>query len=231
MGAYLPSIAYEPYGELSLFERWEAGITARLQAPLGVRDELYRSQLVEFIGACWEGRGTLFSVGAGNGCVEVLLAHDGWDVLASDPAESALRLCAAKGLATRRFALMADRPTGLFDVIYCDGVMGHLWNPKLGSTATWSALAELGHGGSMCVVSNDLSDDDETTRFAVRGSSHAEFYRPPRGSYANDALATERWTVVSERIYQYERSGVIRRREILAMRLLADEWIQSEDFT
>lgn len=229
MAKRLPSFAYEPPGQPSLFERWEAGAATDLPAPLAVRDGAYRSEVVRIIGRYRSAGSRLVSIGAGNGCLEAALAQEGWEVLATDPAVNALRICRAKGLATARFALLADPPIGPFDVIYCDGVMGHLWDSRFVSIPAWSALAALGHRHSICVVSNDLSDDDQTARFAVRTAPGAAFYRPPAGWYASDASSTGLWAVESEQLYSYVRAGAARRREILVTRLLADEWVEPED--
>jgi hypothetical protein len=225
----LPSVAYEPPGEPSLFERWEAGADTDLPPPLAVCDPEYRSEVVRIIG-CYGNKGRrLVSIGAGNGHVEEALAGEGWDVLATDLAASALRICRAKGLMTAPFDLMEDAPIGHFDVIYCDGVMGHLWHPASASVPAWTALAALGHPDSICVVSNDLSDDDEAPRFTVRTSPGAAFYRPPASWFGRDARSTTLWSVESEQTYEYVRAGAARRREIVVARLLVNEGIEPKD--
>lgn len=226
----LRSVTYEPRGQPSLFECWEAGVDTTLPAPLAVRDARYRAEVVRIFGRYRHVGLRLVSIGAGNGCVEVALAADGWDVLATDPAASALRICRAKGLATARLALLEDGPIGPFDIVYCDGVMGHLWDPASASSiAAWTALAGLGRRDSICIVSNDLSDDDQDPRFGVRSDPGAAFYRPPAGWFARDARATSLWAVEGERLYAYVRGGVPRRREIVMARLLADEWVEAKN--
>jgi hypothetical protein len=219
---HLPSICYEPAGEPSLFDRWEVGSVETVQPPLAVHDPAYRSLVVELLAPYRTSGAQLVGVGSGNGYGERALAGAGWAVLATDPAESALRLCRAKGLATVRFELLSgDTPPGAFDAIYCDGVLGHLWDPANGSGPAWEALAAIGRPGAICLVSNDLSDDDNEPRFVVRASTNAAFYRPPAGRYAAEALTTGRWSLEFERLYRYDRAGVIRRREIVVARLSA----------
>ena len=222
MWRHLPSILYEPAGELSLFDRWESGSAETVQPPLAVHDPLYRSLVVELLSPYRTPGAVLIGVGSGNGYGERALAAAGWDVLATDRADSALRLCRAKGLATARFELLSpDAPPGTFDAIYCDGVMGHLWEPARGSRPAWEALAAVARSGAICLVSNDLADDDEHACFVVRASADAAFYRPPTGRYAAEACATGRWSVEFECLYRYDRAGVIRRREIVAVRRIA----------
>lgn len=229
MAPQLPYIAYEPPGRPSLFDLWEAGEPTDLPPPLAVRDAEYRSQIVRILDSHRSAGRRVVSNGAGNGCVEAALAAAGWDVLATDPASSALRLCRAKGLSARRFALLEDPPIGPFDVIYCDGVMGHLWDPASASVPAWIALAALGHRGSVCCVSNDLSDDDTEAQFAVRTLAAAAFYRPPKGSYGRDASSSLLWSVESEHLYHYVRTATTRRREMVVARLLTDKGVEPED--
>lgn len=229
MAPGIPAIAYEPHGEPSLFDLWEVGADAALPAPLGVRDAAYRAKVVGILAAFRNDSRRLVSVGAGNGHVEAMLARDGWEVLATDPASCALAICRDKGLSTARFELLVDSPPDRFDVIYCDGVMGHLWDPRSASIPAWRALAGLGRCGSVCLVSNDLSDDDRSSRFAVRGSATAAFYRPPARWYGCEATATGLWRIEAEYHYRYRRRGVLRRRELVIARLLADERIEPED--
>lgn len=229
MARRLRSVSYEPPGEPSLFDRWELGVDTELPPPLAVCDAEYRSEVVRILGRYRHVGRHLVSVGAGNGHIEAVLAADGWHVLATDLASSALRICRAKGLANERFDLLEDAPIGQFDVIFCDGVMGHLWHPASASVPAWTALAGLGRRESICVVSNDLSDDDEAPQFAVRTSPTAAFYRPPATWFSSDARSTAMWSVESEQIYEYVRAGTARRREIIVARLLADEGVEPKD--
>lgn len=227
-GLYLQSIEYEPIGERSLFERWEEGVEADLAPPLAVRDPHYRARIVATFAPYLGSGRRLVSVGAGNGFVEVELAAAGWDVLASDPAPSARALCGAKGLRTAELDLTDSKELGVFDAIYCDGVMGHLWEPAGGCSSAWRALARLGSAGAICVVVNELSEDD-VPKFRVRSAPRAAFYRPPAGRVADDARATRRWDLNDQWRYEYVRSGCVRQREILVMRLLMNKGVETED--
>lgn len=218
MSGRLPSVAYERPGRASLFDCWESGQPTDLLPPLSVRDPAYRAHLVHLLAPYRLDHRTLVSVGAGNGFVEAELSAAGWDVLATDPAESALTRCREKGLRTARFALLEDPAPGTFDVIYCDGVLGHLWEPGGRSTRAWTALAELGRAGSICVAANELADGDAKPQFAVRSSPGARFYRPPAHWFERDAAASGRWEPVTRELYHSERAGSARRRELLVLR-------------
>jgi SAM-dependent methyltransferase len=200
-----------------------------MQAPLAVADDDYRARLLEIFAGLRAPGSRMISVGAGNGRMEAELAAAGWDVLATDPAASALEHCRAKGLETAKLRLGEDLGLGRFDVIYCDGVLGHLWEPGTATRRAWQALAELGRPGSLCVASNDLSDDDKRARFAVRGAADAGFYRPPAGHFGFEAVDTGSWVTESEVVYPYRRGDRRRRREILVTRLLMDKRVELED--
>jgi hypothetical protein len=201
----LPSIPYESPNGHNLYDSWESGATVGYPPPLSVRDASYRSLIVSLIQELGAARTTLIGVGSGNGLVEAELQGLGRNVLATDCADSAVRLCAHKGLKSRRFSLLEDEPFEQFDVIYCDGVLGHLWQPRVQCVPAWNAIAQLGNRNSLAVVSNDLADDDGAAAFA-----------------------TGKWLTESSSIYEYERRGTLRRREILVMRLLMDDWIEPE---
>jgi SAM-dependent methyltransferase len=203
-----------------------------MQAPLAMADDCYRARLREIFASLPASGSRVISIGAGNGRMEAELVKAGWDVLATDPASGALEHCRAKGLKTARLRLGEELGLGGFDVIYCDGVLGHLWEPGAATSSAWRALAKLGDAGSLCVASNDLSDDDARARFGVRGSPDAAFYRPPAGHLALEAVDTGQWATGSEVIYPYRRRDRLRRREILVMRrLLVDERVELKDGT
>lgn len=227
--ARLRSVEYEPAGAPSLFDLWESGAPAPLQPPLSVRDARYRARIVQLLDPHRAPGGRLVSVGAGNGFTEAALTSAGWEVLATDLAERALKHCRAKGLATARLDLLEPTAIGGFDAVYCDGVLGHLWEPSNGCTRAWRALAALGRPGAVSVVSNDLADDERSARFDVSSDAEAAFYRPPSGWFGREAASTGRWTIVSQSIYSYPRTGGERRRELLV--LLMDERIEAEDLT
>jgi SAM-dependent methyltransferase len=225
----LPSILYEPPGRPSLFECWESGAESDLPAPLAVRDSAYRSRILSLVEDHRGSGSRLVSVGAGTGRMEVELAAAGWAVLATDSSEAAIAHCRAKGLVTAQFTLTEDQGLGGFDVVYCDGVLGHLWESTTGCQRAWHSLAELGSDGALCLASNDLSDDDRAPRFGVRASPDACYFRPPAGCFAAEAAASGQWTLVSQSIYPYERAGVSRRREVIMLRLLVDDRIEAKD--
>ncbi len=219
----LRSIDYEPVDEPSLYQRWERNETATMTAPIAVRSAAYREFIADMLEPYRRPGATLLSVGAGNGFVEVELQSRSWDVTATDRAEDAVAHCRAKGLRAARLELLADQPIGQFDAIYCDGVLGHLWQEDSATSTAWLALAALAARGAVCLASNDLADDDQAPTLRVRSAATAEFYRPPAGWFARDAVATGHWVLETGHIYPYHREGERRRRELVVVRLLMDD--------
>lgn len=224
----LPSIVYEPDGAPSLFQRWEVDHDGPIRAPLSVCEPAYRAFVVERLARWLRPGDRLISVGAGNGFTEAALASGGWNVLATDPAPTALECCRAKGLTAARFDVMEDPMPGRFEAIYADGVLGHLWRAGTRCREAWERLALLGVAGAVCLVSNDLAEGDAAACFDVRGDDDARYYRPPRGWTREDAEATGRWEVVDEAVYIYHRRGIDRRREVTVAQLLLDEGIEPQ---
>ena len=232
LGRYrLPTIPYEAPNSPSLYDVWESDTIHNFPPPLSVRDSSYRALIISVIQALDTSRRALIGIGSGNGLVEAELHELGWDVLATDCLDSAVRSCRDKGLRAQRFCLLEDETIGEFDVIYCDGVLGHLWQPRVNCVPAWNAMAQLGHIGSLAVISNDLADDDSAATFTVHDSADARFYRPTSGSLAADANATGKWELESATVYGYDRRGLTRRREILTMRLLVDNGIEAQDLS
>jgi 2-polyprenyl-3-methyl-5-hydroxy-6-metoxy-1,4-benzoquinol methylase len=232
MSDHLPSIDYSPPDEPSLFDLWATGQHTPLPAPLACRDVSYQGLIIDLIrthSSLIRVRPTVVSVGAGTGVLEELLAEEGFEVRATDIDSEAIRTCQARGLQTTQFDLLTDTLADQYDVVYCDGVMGHLWQPQRGCLSAWDALADLTLPGGFAIVSNDLADDDQQIQLRVRSNAAARFFRPPAGWYEADANSTQRWTVTSRKLYEYERSGTIRRREILIARLLVNEWVETQD--
>jgi SAM-dependent methyltransferase len=165
-------------------------------------------------------RARVLSIGAGNGFTEAELAAAGFDVLATDRSEIALRFCERKGLVTAKYEFPEDPPEHLrgFDVVYCDGVLGHLWRPAAGCREFWVKATKFCKPDALMLLSNDLSETDVAPTFGVRTSPEAKFFRPPAGWFARDAQASGLWRPEHVRVLRYRRHGSLRRRELLILR-------------
>lgn len=213
----IPSITYEPPNGLSLHELWESGASASIRPPISVVDSEYRSLIVRTVRPLRMPNTRLLSVASGNGYTEQALQQDGWSVLATDCAVTAGEFCRDKGLHFRKFCLGIDDPSniGSYDVVYCDGLIGHLWRTQTGTASVWRALRPLVVSDGFLLTCNDLSDDDQA-KFEVRDHLEARFYRPPAGELSL-AAAEVGWHTESVTHYEYDRRGP-RRRELLLLR-------------
>lgn len=217
----LPSVDYDGAGDESLFGKWERGEAASMQAPLSVRRPRYRRLIVEILRRHASApTARVLSIGAGNGFTEAELAAAGFEVLATDRSEIALRFCERKGLVTARYEFPEDPSERLrgFDVVYCDGVLGHLWQPAEGCREFWVKATQFCKRDALMLLSNDLSETDAAPALSVRGDPGAKFFRPPAGWFAQDAQASGLWRPEHARVISYRRQGLLRRREILTLR-------------
>ena len=217
----IPSIVYGPPLGPSLYEVWENGSRAPTAPPISVIDADYRSAVVATLRPHRTPPARLLSVGAGNGFTEQALQRDGWHVLATDCVAAAGDFCRRKGLIFRRLCLGTDEPPdiGRFGMVYCDGLIGHLWREQSGTTHAWRAIRRLVASDGLLLTCNDISDGDRT-EFRVRGHPDARFYRPPAGELAA-STAAEGWRVESTAYYRYDRGGP-RRRELLLLRPVSE---------
>jgi hypothetical protein len=153
--------------------------------------------------------------------MECYLNRCGFDIVASDIQRDALRLCLDRGLRALQIDVLAP-PTapGLFDILYADGVLGHLTDAAE-RASFWRNTAL--YRPVFLLVSNDLSDDDCAPNWSVSGVEGASFYRPPRGHYAAHAETSGPWEALWSKVIRYTRSGrAQRRRELLVLRRPTD---------
>lgn len=225
----LPSVDYDRVGEESLFGMWESGEATDMLAPLSVRRPRYR-RLIAGILRRYAPTQTarVLSIGAGNGFTEAELAAAGFNVLATDRSDIALRFCKRKGLVTAKYEFPEEPSVHLhgFDVVYCDGVLGHLWRPATGCQEFWVKATKFCKRDALMLLSNDLSETDTAPTLGVRTDPGAKFFRPPAGWFARDAQASGLWQPEATRTLRYRRQGLLRRREILILRRsLVDEGV------
>jgi 2-polyprenyl-3-methyl-5-hydroxy-6-metoxy-1,4-benzoquinol methylase len=105
---------------------------------------------------------TIFSVGCGNGFVEGDLARLERTVRAIDCNEEAVELTRKKGVDAFTADYFALEPADLagVDVVYGDGILGHLFDPDEGLRLVLLKLANLDlRPGAYLVFSNDAPRD------------------------------------------------------------------------
>lgn len=226
MSGLLHSIDYErpeAPDDRCLFDYWEFGRAHRGMSTPSVASRVYRSLIVSFIChhvPCRTAR--LISLGCGNGFTETALQKEGIRVTATDVSPVAVSYARVKGLQARVLDVRnVEASADMFDIVYCDGLMGHLWSRESKFGWFFRAVRNLLRTGGLLVVSNDLADDDDQVCLAVTGRSESGFFRGPRWYITRQLIDCGRWSVIDDRVVEYDRPGRgIRRRQILAATVL-----------
>jgi SAM-dependent methyltransferase len=99
----------------------------------------------------------LLSVGCGNATIEAGLVASGYRVLGIDALDDAVALARAKGVAVERADAMSwTPPTADWNVVYADGLLGHLYDPVSGVRHALERFRSwMPAGEGVLVVSND----------------------------------------------------------------------------
>ena len=161
-------------GGRNLYEIWEEGEAYRDSITPAAYCTPYRQWIGSFIESQLQPGSSrrVLSLGCGNAFVERDLVEKGCDVLGLDLSEAAVELAREKGVP----AIVADvrtwEPGSPWDVVYADGLFGHLYSPADG-LRRWLARVRgwLGDGGVL-VVSSDTPPD----RYAEEAPGVPGFY-------------------------------------------------------
>jgi hypothetical protein len=149
----------------SLFDEWEHGIARGDSTTPSICSPTYRWWILEHLRNALnrDRKNLLLSLGAGNAFVERVLGREGYPVLAVDALEQAVEFARAAGVPAICHNLYTwDAEPDYWDVIYADGLLGHLHD---GDDGAHTALRLL-HGwlrasGGTVVISNDAPKTDE----------------------------------------------------------------------
>lgn len=153
----------------TLFHQWEEGVPRGNSTTPSICSPAYRWWILEHLRNALDRdrRRLLLSLGAGNAFVERILCQEGYLVLALDALEEAVELARRAGVpAIRQNILTWCSPHDRWDVIYADGVLGHLHD---GADQAGTALRTLRrclvpHG--TLVISNDAPPGNEAAQLS-----------------------------------------------------------------
>ena len=149
---------------MSIYQIWEKGGAYNDSVTPSIYSPEYRSHIVlKLISLTNEGE-TIFSIGCGNGFVEGDVAHCARNVRAMDYNEEAVRLTAEKGVEAFQADFFDLAPASLSDVdlVYADGLLGHVFQAGSGLAAFTDKLRILAlRPGVRLVFSNDAPRDPE----------------------------------------------------------------------
>lgn len=206
----------EGYAGQTLFDDWLANIGEILPPPISVKSSLYRRWLVSLINSIPESSRGVLSIGSGLGYTEVALQNSGLQIVASDSHPRAVSICRKQGLSTIEFDFFCGNiPKSIkFQVIYLDGVFGHLWLDETSGAKIWNRLSEI-KPDAIVVASNDIADE-LTPSWEMTNLPDHKFFRPQSYWYSCDAKK-HGWETQFIRKIPYSRRGKKRFREVLVL--------------
>jgi hypothetical protein len=150
--------------EPSLFEEWEHGIARGDSTTPSICSPTYRWWILEHLRNALnrDRKNLLLSLGSGNAFVERVLGREGYPVLAVDALEEAVELARRAGVPALYQNLYAwDTQSDYWDVIYADGLLGHLHDGHDGAhVALRLFLLWLKAPSGTVVISNDAPKTD-----------------------------------------------------------------------
>lgn len=152
----------------NIFEKWERGEARGDSTTPSVCSPEYRAwmleRLREAMGNDTERR--LLSIGAGNAMVERTLCREGYHVLAVDALMAAVEIASRNGVPSLcRDIRSWDPSPDRFDVVYADGLIGHLYDEFGGLQAVWRrVLGWLASKDATVVISNDVPPGSEPVK-------------------------------------------------------------------
>jgi predicted TPR repeat methyltransferase len=202
----------------NIYQIWEGGGAFKDSVTPSTWCEDYRHWIVQRLEeqVAYDTSKKIISIGCGNAFVEQDLCQKGYRILGVDINESAVQLALHKGVP----AVVADiyewEPEGNdVDLIYCDGVLGHLYVEGSGCRDALTRLKSwLKPVDGILLISNDASKDgcDVADAPGVKGFYHFS------EEFVVSQLIKTGFDVVDTTSYLYERplSGARRRLVVAA---------------
>lgn len=158
----------------------------------------------------------ILAIGCGNGMIESELERHGHDVLAIDILPQAVELARRKGVnAVVADAATWEPPHRCWDLLYADGVLGHLYDDEEEAGAILTRFrAWLKPGTGVLVVSNDAPVGTGD----VMAATGVEGFHWLSGAFIGRELERAGFSVCESEEFPYERplSGVRQRAVVTA---------------
>lgn len=142
----------------SRYEIWERGEALEDSVTPSSYCSAYREHMAAKITGISKPSGSVFSIGCGNAFVEATLVANGLSVKAIDCNDEAVKFAVAKGVDAfvMDYYILPPGYFSSFDIIYADGLIGHLFRPDFGLDRFFETLKTLQPTpGTLIVLSND----------------------------------------------------------------------------
>jgi SAM-dependent methyltransferase len=206
-------------GDLTIYEIWEAGGAFRDSITPSTYVPEYRAHIVEKILEVSDVGATVFSIGCGNGFVEADLVGHNRAVRAMDYNDEAVELTRRKGVDAFKADFFELTPADFadVDVVYADGLLGHLFHPEQKVAPALAKLASLApRAGTRLVFSND-SPRDPAAAFAPHEAVEGFWFVSK--DYLAEQLATVGFVPKETYYFAYDRplSGIRNRTIVIAV--------------
>ena len=189
----------------SIYEIWEDGGAFNDSVTPSTYVPAYRAHIGNKIRALTSVGSSVFSLGCGNGFVEGDLVHSGRTVRAIDCNEEAVRLTRDKGADafTADFFALGPEDVADAEVLYADGLLGHLFDPDTGLEPALSKLVSLRlRPGVHLVLSNDSPRDPQA---AFAPHERVEGFWFISKDYLSGSLAALGFDVLESYYFPYRR--------------------------
>lgn len=154
--------AKESNGE-NIYDIWERGEAFGNSITPSTYDKEYQLWMLNLIfDKSKKKKLKVLSLGCGNATIEKLLVGEGHSVTAFDINEEAIQYALSKGVDAQVCDLNKWEPTkDCFDVVYCDGILGHLLEPTAGFSSIFDKVMTTLNKDGMVLISNDSSDVEQ----------------------------------------------------------------------
>ena len=141
----------------ALFEVWERGEARGDSTTPSVCSPAYRTWMLDQLRTALAKAdgGSLLSLGAGNAFIERILVDEGYDVLAVDFLQSAVDVALRATVPAIREDIRTWDPGSRWDVVYADGLLGHLYGGEGGCTEVLARMRSWLTSPGALIVSND----------------------------------------------------------------------------
>jgi 2-polyprenyl-3-methyl-5-hydroxy-6-metoxy-1,4-benzoquinol methylase len=204
-------------GSETVFSIWERGEAYFDSVTPCTWDPAYRSWITKIIEETVdeEPAARILSVGCGNAFVESDLTRRGYDLSAIDVCPDAVVLARRKGVIATEADVNAWKPDRAYNLIYCDGVVGHLFRRGEGCQSAFRRMRGwLVRPAGSLLVSNDTSLAGQD----IQEHPSVQQFFLFSSSYLERELVSAGFQVTSSAIYTYTRplSGKRSRAVIIA---------------
>ncbi len=206
--------------EKSVYEIWEQGGAFNDSVTPSTYCKFYQNHILMKLMGLARDKKNIFSIGCGNAVIEAELVKCGKNVLAIDCNDEAVALARGKGVSAHREDFYLADDSYLYDsqIIYADGVLGHLFDADIQLAEFEQRISSsIIRPGTIIFISND-SPSDTSLAFQKHNTLNTFWLLSPH--YLENRLKTCGFDVTEKYHFPYQRpmSGVRNRTICIAVK-------------